>query len=198
VYLRARSAIMAEVLMQLDTPVTDAGGRTYVVRICGRLAEDGLWEGWIEFLPQDGGTTLRTPRETKQPNRRDLEYWATGLTIAYLEGALGRALHPQIPDLRPKTVVAQPTYDSPAPSSPPPAASSAPGPVAPRAVLDPFAVYAQGEHVLRQELGALSEGHLRSVIRAYELVNEEEMDLLALHRPALAETIVAAVRKRVG
>jgi hypothetical protein len=35
---------------------------------------------------------MRTPRETEQPNREDLAYWATGLTQVYLEGALTRAL----------------------------------------------------------------------------------------------------------
>jgi hypothetical protein len=70
--------------------------------------------------------------------------------------------------------------------------------VHPRAVLDPFKVYSQGEDVLREELSALSEGHLRNIIRAHRLVQEEEIDLGAVGRPALADVIVAAVRKRVG
>jgi hypothetical protein len=56
-----------------------------------------MWEGWIEFEPSDGGAAIRTPRETTQPNLKDLEYWATGLTEAYLEGALVRALDPDVP-----------------------------------------------------------------------------------------------------
>jgi hypothetical protein len=108
---------MAEVLVQFDPPVTDEGGRTYVVRICGRPAEDGLWEGWIEFDPVDGAGTLRTPRETEQPHRKDLEYWAEGVTLPYLEGALERARHPETPDLRPRQVDAHPAYDRPAPST---------------------------------------------------------------------------------
>jgi len=51
-----------------------------------------MWEGWVEFDPVDGGPTIRTPRETTQPNRADAEYWATGLEPVYLEGALDRAL----------------------------------------------------------------------------------------------------------
>src|SRR5262245_1530581 len=35
---------------------------------------------------------MQTARETTQPNLADLEYWATGLTPIYLEGALNRAL----------------------------------------------------------------------------------------------------------
>ena len=41
-----------------------------------------------------------TDRETTQPNLRALEYWATGLTPAYLEGALDRAL-----EARPKVLL---------------------------------------------------------------------------------------------
>jgi len=189
---------MAEVLVQFDRPATDEGGRSYVVRVCGRLAEDGMWDGWIEFDPGDGGTILRTPRETEQPNRTDLEYWATGLTVPYLEGAFERARHPQTPDLRPRSVAADPAYDRPAPSSAEQTGTAGAHGAPVRAVLDPFEVYAQGEDVLRGELGALDEGHLRNIIRAHGLVRDEEMDLLALDRAALAGVIVAAVRKRLG
>ena len=108
---------MAEVILQFGPPLTDEFGVTYVVKVCGRAAEDGLWEGWIEFDPQNGGTSLRTPRETEQPNRVDLEYWATGLTVTYLEGALERARNPPKPELRPRSVAVHPTYDRPAPST---------------------------------------------------------------------------------
>jgi hypothetical protein len=52
----------------------------------------GSWKGWIEFASIDGDSHVRTPRETEQPNRGDLAYWATGLTQVYLEGALRRAI----------------------------------------------------------------------------------------------------------
>lgn len=83
---------MAEVLLQFDAEISSPEGRAYVARVCGGLAGDGLWEGWIEFHPRDGSPVLRTPRETEQSDREDLVYWATGLTRAYLEGALQRAL----------------------------------------------------------------------------------------------------------
>lgn len=187
---------MAEVLVQFDSPVTDENDRAYVVRICGGVAEDGLWQAWVEFDPEDGGPTLRTPRETEQPNRRDLEYWATGLTASYLEGALDRARRPETPDLRPRTVAASPTYDRPAPSAP--ASASTPDPRRSHGLLDPFEVYRQGEDVLSEELGALNAGHLRTIAREHSLVKEEGMDLDALDRVALAEMIVAAVRKRMA
>jgi hypothetical protein len=193
-----RVSIMAEVLVQFDPPVTDEAGRSYVVRICGRPTESGLWEGWIEFEPLDGERTLRTPRETEQPNRADLAYWATGLTTTYLEGALERARRPRTPDLRQRSVEAYPTYDGPAPAFPERASEAVPQRPRVHGILDPFKVYAQGEDILRKELNALGEGHLRTIIREHELVHEDELDLESLHRPALAELIVSAVRKRVG
>jgi hypothetical protein len=188
-------ATMAEVLVQLDSPVSDARGRAYVARVCGRVADDGLWEGWIEFDPRDGSPVLRSPRETEQPNRADLEYWATGLTLSYLEGALQRALRPPTPDLRPRTVDARPAYDGPAP---PPGAGARAASPPPRAVLDPFRVFAQGEEVLRQELGALDEGHLRSIVRAYGIGVEEGTDPATLGRGPLVEAIVRGARRRAG
>lgn len=142
---------MAEVLLQFDRPVTDEDGHEYVAKVCGRVAEDGLWDGWIEFHPRDGGSALRTPRETEQPNRADLEYWATGLTVSYLEGALERAKDSETPDLRARVVDDRPAYDSPAPSSPESSGAGAKRRIRPTAVLDPFEVYAQGEDVLREE-----------------------------------------------
>lgn len=188
---------MAEVLLQFDPSLRDVEGRTWVARVCGRLAEDSLWEGWIEFEPQGGGTTLRTPPETKQPNRADLEYWATGLTISYLEGALSRALDPATPDLRPRSVAASPAYDRPAPAGPD-GSNSEPTRLPANAVLDPFEVYVQGEDVLRQELNALDEDHLRNIIRAHGLAPAGEIDRPDHSRSTLAEMIVDAARNRLS
>ena len=64
----------------------------YAIRICGEKRTDGIWEGWIEFHPTDSNhPVLRTERETSQPNRTALEYWADGLEPVYLEGAFARA-----------------------------------------------------------------------------------------------------------
>ena len=85
---------MAEVLTSFELPVGDDSG-TFHARAVGRLADDGMWEGWIEFVPIDGrGETLITSAESRQPEREHLEYWATGLSHVYLEGALQRARHP--------------------------------------------------------------------------------------------------------
>ncbi|HEV2131629.1 MAG TPA: hypothetical protein VGR27_11030 [Longimicrobiaceae bacterium] len=185
---------MAEVLVQFETILPGPDGRSYVPRACGSLQEaGGLWEGWIEFVPSDGSAVLRTPQETQQSDRDDLLYWATGLTNVYLEGALERALDVALP---PSDVAAlAPTHDQPAPERV--ATPAAVPPVArTRAVLDPFDVHRQGESVLQQELSALDAAHLRDIIRAHRLVDEETVDLQGMSRLALAELIVAAVRKR--
>ena len=71
---------MAEVLIEFEAPVRSPKGPMYDARVCGRQREDRLWEGWIEFTPLDGGEPVRSGRETTQPNRADLLYWASGLT----------------------------------------------------------------------------------------------------------------------
>ena len=58
------------------------------------MADDGLWEGWLEFVLAGDEETVRTARETEQAERDDLDYWAQGLSATYLEGALERALRP--------------------------------------------------------------------------------------------------------
>jgi hypothetical protein len=70
-----------------------------------RVSEDGLWKGWIEFTSETSGRCYRSARETTQPNRTDLLYWAKGLTEVYLEGALKRALGPAAPVPTPDEVV---------------------------------------------------------------------------------------------
>lgn len=87
---------MAEVLLEFRSLVFARDGQAYRVLACGAAARDGTkrWCGWIEFLPVAGGPPVRTARETTQPNRMCTAYWSTGLTPAYLEGALGRALKP--------------------------------------------------------------------------------------------------------
>jgi hypothetical protein len=83
---------MAEVLVKFDEPITDPGGARYFAQAMGRQREDGLCEGWLEFFGADeNAPSMRSGRETTQPNRADLEYWAQGLSKVYLEGALARA-----------------------------------------------------------------------------------------------------------
>jgi hypothetical protein len=182
---------MAEVLLQFQEPVSSPEGTFYTARVCGRPASDSGWEGWIEFVPSDGSEVLRSQRETRQSDRDALLYWATGLSQVYLEGSLARTLEPVRPP-RPAVHV-EPAYDGPAPDP------WAVHPTAPaiQAVLDPFSVYAKGEDLLRQELKALNEWHLRNIIRAYGLLDADTPEIQALNRVELAERIVLAVRMNV-
>ena len=149
-------------------PTTD--GLTFTARACGRKRADGLWEGWLEFVPMDGAPVIRSQRETTQPNLADLEYWATGLTRVYFEGALERTRAPQMTAAPPAT--AAPASD---------------------AILDPFAVYREGEDLFRRRLGALAPYHLRNIVRAYDLA-PTDADLEDIEKPDLIELIIAGVR----
>lgn len=82
---------MSELIHEFSGDVVDEDGRVHTARIRGEADEHGHWQGWIEFLPRDGGPALQTGRETTQGQRDHLEYWATGLSAMYLEQALGRA-----------------------------------------------------------------------------------------------------------
>ncbi len=185
---------MAEVLVDFDGTVTGSDERVYVARACGRERKDGLWEGWLEFAPVDGSTVLRTSRETTQPNRADLLYWATGLTLSYLDGALLRILRPTPSSQTRTTRESQPAYREPATAGDP---ATEPARAVPRAVLDPFAVYASGDDILRGQLNALSEDQLRAIIAAFGLASGTEA-VDALSRPTLIGLIVSAVKRRAA
>lgn len=82
----------AETLMDFEVPVAASDGRWFHARACGRQRDDALWEGWVEFDSLDGELALQTSRETTQPNLAAVQYWATGLSHVFLEGALLRAV----------------------------------------------------------------------------------------------------------
>lgn len=169
---------MAEVLAEFSGPIVAANGIAYRAQAVGAPMNGALWEGWIEFIPIGDGAPTRTSRETTQPNLRDAVYWATGLTRIYLEGALGRALHPLVREPRPHS---RPLFDKPASRE---------------AILDPFSLYEKGEDLLRQELGALEAWHLVNIVIAYELSDEPISVLNRQPASQLVATIVGAVRER--
>lgn len=107
---------MAEVFREFESVVVAPDGTTYRARVCGGEARDGTrrWHGWIEFVDSDRGTTIRTQRETTQRNRTDTAYWANGLTPHYLDGALRRALSPNVIRIR-RSRQPRPAFDAPAP-----------------------------------------------------------------------------------
>lgn len=153
---------MAETFLQFPRPIAAPDGTLYEARACGSALSGNTWQGWIEFVPVDGGEPIRSPRETTQPNRTDTEYWATGLTDVYLEGALRRALERPLP-VAPASP--QPSmFSRPAPSTVPAAADAAA-----TSILNPFSVYEKGEALLRRQFAALSAWHLVNIAREYEL-----------------------------
>jgi hypothetical protein len=84
--------VMPVLLVKYDEAITDPAGSRYFAQAAGRKRDDGLWEGWLEFVPvSESGEMLTSGRETTQPNRKDLDYWAQGLSKVYLQGALARA-----------------------------------------------------------------------------------------------------------
>jgi hypothetical protein len=177
---------VAEVLVQFTDLVFDDEGRAYTARACGAEMDDGRWQGWIEFLPVNDESPIRSGRETTQPNRQHVEYWATGLSEVYLEGALQRALKPFKPP--PEPAIPPPVFDGPA--------EPAVAPGEPESILNPFSVYRKGEELLRSQLAALSSWHLANIIRAHGL---SELDGSALNRMSpevLSEIIVQGVRRR--
>lgn len=69
------------------------GGRWYRPRAYGDRQPDGTWDGWLIFFPIGGFSAIAAPGpETTQSTLPVLVVWAADLTLAYLEGALARAL----------------------------------------------------------------------------------------------------------
>jgi hypothetical protein len=180
---------MAEVFAEHNTLVTDRG-RAFAARVCGAPMDDSLWQGWIEFTAVGDGEIVRTPRETTQPNRAGLEYWATGLTATYFEGALTRALNPRTGQVKPGP---GPAFEEPARER----VRAADAPLAAKPVesaLDPFAAYQKGERVFRQQLHALAPWHLVNIVRAYELSQADPATLASTPAEVLIDLILNAVR----
>jgi len=177
---------MAEVLVSFDAPVRDAFGE-YHARAVGRRATDGMWEGWLEFIPIDGSTdVLVSGVESRQPEHEHLTYWATGLTPIYLEGALHRARSPITVRVRSVEV---PLSNAPAARAVTVTRTVPPGP---EPVLDPFEIGSRSLDILRQELGALHRPRLLNIISAFDL-NPASEDVSWMSDAQLAHFIVVAV-----
>jgi hypothetical protein len=184
---------MTDILVKFDEPITAPNGETFFAQASGREVTGGLWEGWLEFVPvRDGIATLDSGRETTQPNRMNLEYWAQGLTKVYLEGALARALahasggYASAPSETMNFGGASRRGTAPTPRR---------APLSSRPILDPFEVYSQGEGILRSELGALSRDHLQAIVSAYNFKGPESGDdSQSRGNAAMVEAIVEGVR----
>jgi len=177
---------MSEILMTYAETVRDPQG-TYVARAVGRQGDDGMWEGWIEFVPVAGASgVIVSGVESRQPAHEHLAYWATGLTPVYLEGALHRARNPITVRVRTEPV---PLSDAPAPR---PVREPVPRASGPEPVMDPFEIGARNLDVLRQELTALNRPRLLNIIEAYDL-NPAREDVSWMTDAQLVHFIVVAV-----
>ena len=158
---------MTEVIQEYDHRLAGPDGGIWSAQACGR-PHAGHWEGWLVFLPlSTDASHVRSARETTQPDRGALAYWAGGLTSTYLEGALARALHGPNPRVR--------------------EALHAPG-----AILDPYAVYIEGgEVLLGAQLNALDIVHLRGIVDAYEMAPSDVA--AAASHAELRDLILSAV-----
>jgi hypothetical protein len=155
---------MAEVLVKFDEPIAASGGKTYLAQAVGKEVDGGLWDGWLEFQGIQDGLALASGRETTQPNRKNIEYWAQGLTKVYLEGALDRAISLAEPPRARVMMKPEPSrFAEPANRT---AGAMRSRPPAQRGILDPFQVYSQGEEILRGELRALSRVHIENIVSA--------------------------------
>ena len=82
---------MAILIHEHSTHVRTPTGDLFSARTWGEQ-EGHVWHGWLEFVPAAADRpVLRTDRETSQPSRQALEYWAEGLEPLYFEGAFARA-----------------------------------------------------------------------------------------------------------
>ena len=81
---------MDELIQTYNEVIRDARGEEFVASAHGGERDGGTWEGWLEFRSASG-EVRRTERETTQPNRDALRYWASGLEPLYLDGAFARA-----------------------------------------------------------------------------------------------------------
>ncbi len=176
---------MAEVLRSFDEPIRDESGE-YHARVVGRMANDGMWEGWFEFVPLEGRSpdALVSAVESRQPEHEHLEYWASGLSVVYAEGALQRARRP--------TTVRTHLIETPASDAPAPRIRPTPRAVGTESILDPFEVGSHSLDILAQELHALGRARLINMIAVYEM-NPRGNDLRQLTDAQLIALIVASV-----
>lgn len=84
---------MDQLLQEFERPIANTAG-LYRVFLYGRSRPADTWQGWLVFERVADGVRFATDVETTQPSAQAILYWASGLTEAYFEGALDRALQP--------------------------------------------------------------------------------------------------------
>lgn len=186
---------MPDVLVQFDEPQAALDGTRFVAQVNGRRRPDGLWEGWIEFAPCDGGDPVCTSGDTEQLTRGDLRYWAAHMTRGYLSKALELALSGRrVPSARATGAV---LLDDEWPREHAAVEADMLRSAAP--VVDPVEVYRRGgEHALRNELRALNARELGDIILQLGAPEIDVHHSVRTFEDALVERVVARVQQVGG
>ena len=171
---------MAEIIADLTHRIIDAAGEEFYVRVAGEPRPDGIWEGWLEYVPLGESEVLLTPIETTQPNRVALEHWAGALTDTFVEGAFARAVRASTDPVARLTAIRDPWNPW-----------VTPGVGAP----DPFELLPSDREAMRATFGALTRPMLLSVIAEYGL-NPAGKSLAWLSDRQLVTFIIIATEAR--
>jgi hypothetical protein len=129
---------VTEVFVEYENVIDATDASVWAARACGRPLNRKKWEAWIEFIPLSAGESpVRTPRETTQKDRAATVEWATGITPPTLKDrSSARTNVPPLssPKRRPRCSMRRRRRSARASVSAP----------RPRAILDPYAVFAEG------------------------------------------------------
>lgn len=185
---------MAEVIVQFDEPFRAPDGRIFVAQVCGQSVSDGLWEGWIQFMPENGDDPVKTRRETEQLSRGDLRYWAAGLTRQKVFDLLAYVLRMRAPT--PSWRKGEPIMFQ-EPHKDETLTFSSATLTRQAATINPFVLFKQGEHVLRYYLQSMSAAQLKEIVAIYEIPERESVLSARTFEESLIEQIVAGAQQGV-
>jgi hypothetical protein len=172
---------MAEVLADFPYQVVDPRGHEYFVSVAGAQKPDGMWDGWLEFVPLDETEPLVTPKETTQSNRAALQHWAEALEETYVKGAFNRAVS-SVDALDRRAFV---RYEA-----------AARVPLNDVDVPDPFHLIDSGHDVMRHRLNALSRVILLDIIDTF-MLNPAGKSLSWLSDRQLVTFIITSVETQI-
>src|SRR5260221_10573910 len=87
---------MQTLLQEFERHLVGSDGEEYAVLLYGRSRPGDTWQGWLVFVRGRDNRRFATPVETTQPNAEAIVYWSSGLTNTYFDGALRRAMDPNV------------------------------------------------------------------------------------------------------
>lgn len=162
---------MSEINADLMRTVVSPNGDEYHVRMAGEQLPDGIWVGWLEFIPLDDSLeVLLTKTETTQSTQAAVVRWSETLTDVYIQGAFTRAVNAANGQgIR----VGDPEV------------------AAGEASLDPFEVLRRGRAALRARLRVRTRSQLLAIIERCDL-NPANKDLSQLSDVQLVTFIITA------